>query len=186
MDIKHLCHLHEDVYVAFPKWDKRVKKVAIIGAYGYYKKGVSSYKEVEFTQGVVPLPDPQPKSKPQALWRLGKAGKEIFLTDYLSEKSFTIHKGSDFNYQCQLQVVRKGEAGENKYKVFWVGFSQETCGDVLYEADLCLNYFDKRFIMPNYINFTGDDYNLKKITELQLGTYKAGKSDLDLDSPKSQ
>lgn len=105
---------------------------------------------------------------------LGKAGKEIFLTDYLQERSYTIHKGTDFNYHCQLQVVRKGEPGENKYKVFWVGFSQETCQDVLYQADLCLNYFDKRFIMPNYLDFAfGGDYNIQQITSLQLGTYKA-------------
>lgn len=64
----------------------------------------------------------------------------------------------DFSYNNFLQIVRVKDQAKNKWKVFWVNFDQETQGDILYEADLSLDFFDTRFITPDLYRFIGSDY----------------------------
>ena len=99
MDIKHFCHLRNDQYLAFPKWDKRVRLHNMIGFHMNYRKGTTVLREIEYTQGSLPLPGKEPKNRfKDELWRIGKAGREIILTDHISCRSFILHKGKDFSY----------------------------------------------------------------------------------------
>ena len=36
------------------------------------------------------------------IWHIGKSGQEIFLTDFASEKTWTLYKGVEFNYTTPL------------------------------------------------------------------------------------
>ena len=107
MDIKYLIHLRNDQYLAYPKWDKRVRLVSMIGKHGSYRKGTTLLRDVEYTQGSLPLPGKPPSGrKNEELWHIGKAGREIFLTDIITERSYVLWKGKDFSYNNFLQIVR--------------------------------------------------------------------------------
>ena len=40
LDMKYLVHLRHDQYIGYPKWDKRVHIINLIGQYPMYRKGV--------------------------------------------------------------------------------------------------------------------------------------------------
>ena len=154
-----MVHLRNDQYLAYPKWDKRVRLVSMIGRHMEYRKGVQILREVEYTQGAQQLPGKPPKNrKKEELWLIGKAGSEIFLTDIISERSYVLYKGKQFSYNNQVQVVRVKEQAKNKWKVFWVNFDQETRGDILCQSEFSLDFFDTRYITPDLYRFTGSDF----------------------------
>ena len=49
LDVKHLVHLRNDQYLAYPKWDKRVRLVSILGRNMIYRKGTKVLRDVEYT-----------------------------------------------------------------------------------------------------------------------------------------
>lgn len=98
-----MTHLYADQYAVFPRWDKRVRKLSLVGYYPHYQKGVKIMRDVEWTGGTVPLPDPQPSNRPKnEIWHIGKSGSEIFLTEYTKEQSWVLFKGISFNYKCDI------------------------------------------------------------------------------------
>ena len=61
--------------------------------------------DTEWLANSAPLPEPFGRERPE-MWHIGKSGQEIFLTDYVSERTWTLFKGIEFNYTTSLQVVR--------------------------------------------------------------------------------
>ena len=103
LDVKHLIHLRNDQYLAYPKWDKRVRLVSILGRNMIYRKGTRVLRDVEYTQGSLPLPGKYFKRrKNEELWHVGKAGREIFLTDFITERSYVLYKDKEFSYNTQI------------------------------------------------------------------------------------
>ena len=94
------------------------------------------------------------------LWYIGKSGQQIYLNDLVAERTWTLFRGIDFNYENQLKVVQYGAESLNKYKALFVGFDPKTYQDVMYEADISMNYFDKRYNLPSMLNFDDQDYLL--------------------------
>lgn len=145
-----------------------------------YRKGTTILREVEYTQSSQALPGKQPKNrKKPELWRIGKAGKELFLTDFISERSYVLHKGLDFNYNDKVQVVQIKDQAKNKWKVFWVNFCQETQQDVLQEAEFSLDFFDTKYITPDLYRLVGSDFliSLKMKSDIKDEFRNAKKQD---------
>ena len=115
-----------------------------MGKYSKYRKGVSVIREVEWTQGTLPLkPQPVGRKKDEA-WHIGKSGGEIFLSDFVEERSYVLWKAPEFNgfsYNPHLQICSSNDGIQNKYKVFFVTFDQETQMDTLYESFFVLDVF---------------------------------------------
>ena len=168
IDIKYVQHFKDDIYLAFPRWDRRIRRIAYLGKYGKYKKGVSIIREIEWTQGALPLiPQPEDRKKDEA-WQIGKSGSEIFLSDFVEERSYVLWKTPEFNgfgYNPHLQVISSADGIQNKYKVFFVTFDQESQMDTLYESFFVLDVFESKYIRPSELRYYGSDYYNYEVEE---------------------
>ena len=59
-DIKHIVHLQDDQYLAYPKWDKRVWLINMQGKYLGYSKGKTVLRDIEWTQSSLAVKDHAP------------------------------------------------------------------------------------------------------------------------------
>ena len=57
--------------------------------------------DVEWTESSTELPKAKGRENFE-IWHIGKSGQEIFLTDFASEKTWTLYKGVEFNYTTPL------------------------------------------------------------------------------------
>ena len=64
----------------------------MVGKVYQYTKGEVLMRDIEWTDGSVPLHVAN-RDKAKRLWHIGKAGKEIFLHDFITERSYVLYEG---------------------------------------------------------------------------------------------
>jgi len=133
--VKYIQNYSDRCLLLCPKWNKMITRYTRSGE-TYFKpaRSVYTYKDLEWTNCLVPLDIGKDFKKED--WRIGTAGGNLILSELISERSYVLLEGVEFNLYTKPLITKHFDSRRKLFILLFVVFDEDRFSDILYRAEL--------------------------------------------------
>ena len=133
--VKFIQNYSEHCLLLCPKWRKLITRYARTGE-TVFKPANSAYtyKDLEWTNSLSPLDFGANPRKED--WRIGTAGGNLILSELISEHSYVLLEGVEFNLFTRPVIARHFDNHRKLFIVLFVVYDDMEFKDILYRAEI--------------------------------------------------
>jgi hypothetical protein len=133
--VKFIQNYSDRCLLMCPKWNKLITRYSRPGeTYFRPARSIYTYKDVEWTNCLTPLDIGKDFKKED--WRIGTAGSNLLLSELISERSYVLMEGVEFNLYTRPLVTKSFDTRRKLFIILFVVFDDSKFKDILYRAEI--------------------------------------------------